>query len=77
MSAEKFYICNYSDYNSLPSKLYTGHTVSKETKSVDDTVFIVRGSGRSDSNLSWMMGNEPEYDHAGIIEMIKNDSNWG
>jgi hypothetical protein len=65
----KFYVCNYADYQSLPSVLYTGHT-GQETQSIDDSKFIVCGVDRNDPNLSWMTGTEPEHDHLGILAVL-------
>lgn len=67
---KKFYVCNYADYQGLPSKLYDCHD-GDITESIDNTKFVVSGTGRTDTSLSWMMGTEPEFNHDGIVSVIK------
>lgn len=56
----KLYISKYSDYGTLPDKVFCDNTPGEERKSLDGLEFMARCSEHSPGNgcLSWMDGSE-------------------
>ncbi len=53
-------------------KLSKAHTVGHERQSLDGTKFITWcADEKCKGSLSWMKGNEPEYTHDEILEVLK------
>lgn len=58
-------------------KLSKAHTIGHERQSLDGTKFITwcGDDAKCKGSLSWMKGNEPEYTHAEILEVLRG-SEW-
>jgi len=70
----KYYICNYADYENLPTKLFCDHTPPhKEMKSIDGTEFIARCRDHLPTGgcLSWMSGSEAPMNHDEILTELQ------
>ena len=67
-----YYICNYSDYVSLPNKLSSSHTAGHERKNLDETKFVIWCGSDTPTNgsLYWMSGSEPSYTHSEIVAEV-------
>lgn len=72
-----YYICTYSDYGTLPAKLFPDHTEIYVRESQDGLKFIVRSNTDTPGNgvLDWMTGSEPSYTHS-EIRVILTSVEW-
>ena len=71
-----YYTCNYADYETLPSVLFTGATSGAERKSLDSTKFIVWSiEAIATGSLNWMLGTEQSYTHSEILTEL-NSTEW-
>ena len=72
----KYYICNYADYEELPTILFTGATAGDERKSLDGTKFVVWSKEPiATGSISWMNGTEQSYTHREIRTEL-NSTEW-
>lgn len=68
-----YYLCTYSDYTDLPSKLFPDHTEIYVRESHDGLRFWVRSDTDTPGNgvLDWMSGSEPSFTHTEHITELK------
>lgn len=68
----KYYICSYVDYTDLPVKLFNGHTVGDERKSLNGTRFVSRSTEpQATGSISWMNGTESSFTHDEILTELQ------